>query len=71
MPDDLKTAITTTGYAKEVLADNTYADNMWGLPIFTGGTGIYYNTDMYTAAGITEPAEVDGRRSSRTRRSSW
>ncbi len=55
LPDDLKTAITTTGYAKEVLADNTYADNMWGMPIFTGGTGIYYNTDMYTAAGITSP----------------
>ncbi len=55
LPDDLKTAITTTGYAKEVLADNTYAGNMWGLPIFTGGTGIYYNTDMYTAAGITSP----------------
>lgn len=60
LPDDLKTAITTTGYAKEVLADGTYADNMWGLPIFTGGTGIYYNTDMYTAAGITSaPKSMD------------
>jgi multiple sugar transport system substrate-binding protein len=55
LPDDIKTAITTTGYAKEVLADNTYANNMWGLPIFTGGTGVYYNTDMYAEAGITGP----------------
>ena len=55
LPDDLKTAINATGYAKEVLADNTYANDMWGMPIFTGGTGIYYNTDMYTAAGITSP----------------
>jgi multiple sugar transport system substrate-binding protein len=60
LPDDLKTAITTTGYAPEVLADNTYADNMWGLPIFTGGTGIFYNTDMYAEAGITSaPASMD------------
>ena len=60
LPDDLKRAITTAGYAKEVLADNTYADNIWGLPIFTGGTGIYYNTDMYAEAGITSaPASMD------------
>jgi multiple sugar transport system substrate-binding protein len=55
LPDDLKTAITANGYAKEVIADGTYANNMWGLPIFTGGTGIFYNTDMYTAAGISGP----------------
>jgi multiple sugar transport system substrate-binding protein len=55
LPDDIKTAITTTGYAPEVLKDGTYANNMWGMPIFTGGTGIFYNTDMYTAAGISGP----------------
>ena len=55
LPADLNTAITAGGYAPEVLTDSTYADNMWGLPIFTGGTGIYYNTDMYAAAGITGP----------------
>ena len=55
LPADLNTAITAGGYAPEVLTDSTYAGNMWGLPIFTGGTGIYYNTDMYAAAGITGP----------------
>jgi len=60
LPADLSTAISTTGYAKEVLADNTYANNMWGLPIFTGGTGVFYNTDMYAAAGITSaPTSMD------------
>ena len=55
LPADLKAAITANGYAKEVIKDGTYSDNMWGLPIFTGGTGIFYNTDMYTAAGISGP----------------
>jgi multiple sugar transport system substrate-binding protein len=56
LPDDLKTAVNAAGaYAPEVLKDNTYKNNMWGLPIFTGGTGVYYNTDMYTEAGITGP----------------
>lgn len=55
LPDDIKTAITTSGYHKAVLADSYYADNYWGMPLFTGGTGVYYNTDMYKAAGITDP----------------
>jgi len=55
VPDDLKTAITGGGYADEVVKDTTYSDNIWSLPIFTGGTAVYYNTDMYTAAGITAP----------------
>jgi multiple sugar transport system substrate-binding protein len=55
VPDDLKTEITGGGYADEVVKDNTYADNIWGVPLFTGGTATYYNTDMYTEAGITEP----------------
>lgn len=56
LPDDLKTAVNAPGaYQAEILKDGTYKDNMWGLPIFTGGTGIFYNTDMYTEAGITGP----------------
>ncbi len=55
VPDDLKTAITGGGYAPEVVKDNTYANNIWGVPLFTGGTAVYYNTDMYTEAGISGP----------------
>jgi multiple sugar transport system substrate-binding protein len=55
VPDDMNTAITGGGYAPEVVKDNTYADGIWGVPLFTGGTAIYYNTDMYTEAGITGP----------------
>src|SRR5512132_2660852 len=47
LPDDIKTAVKADGaYAPEVLKDNTYKDDVWGMPIFTGGTGIYYNTDF-------------------------
>jgi multiple sugar transport system substrate-binding protein len=56
LPDDIKTAVRADGaYAPEVVKDNTYKDDIWGMPIFTGGTGIYYNTDDYAAAGITSP----------------
>lgn len=56
LPADLKAAVTAPGaYVAEVLEDGTYKDNLWGLPIFTGGTGIFYNTDMYADAGITGP----------------
>ncbi len=56
LPDDIKSAVTTAGaYVPEVIKDNTYKGEIWGMPIFTGGTAIYYNTDMYTAAGITGP----------------
>jgi multiple sugar transport system substrate-binding protein len=56
LPDDIKSAVMANGaYAPEVIQDNTYKNDVWGMPIFTGGTGIYYNTDFYTAAGITSP----------------
>ena len=56
LPDDIKSAVTAAGaYAPEVIKDNTYKDDVWGMPIFTGGTGIYYNTDFYSDAGITSP----------------
>ncbi len=55
VPDDLKGEITGGGYAPEVVQDNTYSDNIWGMPLFTGGTAVYYNTDMYTEAGLSGP----------------
>jgi multiple sugar transport system substrate-binding protein len=56
LPEDIKAAVKADGaYAPEVLKDNAYKDDIWGMPIFTGGTGIYYNTDDYAAAGIANP----------------
>jgi multiple sugar transport system substrate-binding protein len=55
LPDDLTAAVTTPAYNAAVIKDNSYTNKMWGVPLFTGGTGVYYNTDMYAAAGITAP----------------
>jgi len=55
LPDDLSEALTGGEYHDAVIKDSTYADDFWGLPLFTGGTAVYYNTDMYDEAGITEP----------------
>jgi multiple sugar transport system substrate-binding protein len=55
LPADIKAAVTGGGYADAVVKDNTYKGDVWGMPIFTGGTAIYYNTDMYAEAGISGP----------------
>ncbi len=55
LPDDLEATVTGGDYHEAVVQDSTYANDIWGLPIFTGGTGVFYNKDMYEAAGITEP----------------
>ncbi len=55
LPDDLEAAVTGGDYHPAVVQDGRYAEDIWGLPLFTGGTAVFYNTDMYTEAGITEP----------------
>ena len=55
LPDDLKTFVTGGAYDPAIVADNTYANKNWGVPLFIGTAGIYYNTDMFTKAGITAP----------------
>ena len=36
----------------------TYDDKMWGLPIDGETTGLFYRTDLFEAAGITEPPKT-------------
>ncbi len=60
VPDDIKAAVTGGGYHPAVVKDGQYANNLWGMPLFTGGTAVYYNKDMYQAAGISAaPASMD------------
>lgn len=54
-PDDIEAAVTGGDYHPAVVQDSTYAGDIWGLPIYTGGTAVYYNTTMYEEAGITDP----------------
>jgi multiple sugar transport system substrate-binding protein len=55
LPDDVKASVNVDSYHPSVVEDGTYANNIWGVPLFTGGTAVYYNTDMFAKAGITEP----------------
>lgn len=55
LPDDLKASATGGSYHPAVVTDGTYANNIWGVPLFTGGAAVFYNTDMFAEAGITEP----------------
>ena len=55
LPDDLKASVTGGAYDPAIVADNTYANKNWGVPLFIGTAGIYYNTDMFAQAGITTP----------------
>lgn len=34
--------------------DRTYDDLVYGIPVSVQFTGIFYNKDVFTAAGITE-----------------
>jgi multiple sugar transport system substrate-binding protein len=55
LPDDLKAFVTGGAYDPAIVADNTYSNNNWGVPLFIGTAGLYYNTDMLTQAGIAAP----------------
>jgi multiple sugar transport system substrate-binding protein len=54
-PDDLKTFVKSGAFVQAVVDDATYKNEVWGVPIFNGGTALYYNTDMLTEAGLSGP----------------
>ncbi|MDD2231709.1 MAG: sugar ABC transporter substrate-binding protein [Sphaerochaetaceae bacterium] len=37
------------------IANDSYNGKIYGVPLFQGRTALYYNTDMFAEAGITEP----------------
>ncbi|MEO8228600.1 MAG: extracellular solute-binding protein [Chloroflexota bacterium] len=54
-PDDLKTFVKSGAFVQAVVDDATYKNEVWGVPIFNGGTALYYNTDMLAEAGLSGP----------------
>jgi multiple sugar transport system substrate-binding protein len=54
-PDSLKTFVKSGAFVQAVVDDATYKNEVWGVPIFNGGTALFYNTDMLTEAGLSGP----------------
>ncbi len=40
------------------MAQMKQGDNLWGIPFSTSPTGIFYNADLFAAAGIPNPDEM-------------
>lgn len=55
LPDDLATFVKGGAYDPTVVQDSTYTDKLWSVPLFSGGTAIYYNKEMLAEAGIANP----------------
>lgn len=55
VPDDLLATINSDRYVDTVLKDSSYKDKIAGVPLFSSGSALYYNTDMLTEAGLNGP----------------
>jgi multiple sugar transport system substrate-binding protein len=55
VPDDLLGFVTKDHFSDTVLSDSTYNDKIVGVPVFSSGTALYYNTDMLSEAGLSGP----------------
>jgi multiple sugar transport system substrate-binding protein len=56
VPDDLQAFIKEPGhFSTEAITDSSYKDKIVGMPLFSSGTALYYNKDMFTEAGLTGP----------------
>jgi multiple sugar transport system substrate-binding protein len=55
VPDDLVATITPDRFGETAIKDSTYNDKIVGVPLFSSGTALYYNTDMLAEAGLSGP----------------
>jgi multiple sugar transport system substrate-binding protein len=56
VPDDLQAFIKETGhFSTEAITDASYKDKIVGMPLFSSGTALYYNKDMFAEAGLSGP----------------
>lgn len=58
MPDDIASFVTGDAY-NPFFADNaSYDGTVYGIPLFRGQGALFYNTDMFAAAGIANPPQT-------------
>jgi multiple sugar transport system substrate-binding protein len=55
VPADLLAAVGPDRYSETVIKDASYKDKVVGVPLFSSGTALYYNTDMLAEAGLSGP----------------
>ena len=58
-PADIASFVQDTGNFEKFFADNaSYNGQVYGVPLFRGQSALYYNTDMFKAAGLTDPPKT-------------
>lgn len=55
IPADLLAFVNKDHFTDTVISDSTYNGKVVGVPVFSSGTALYYNTDMLTEAGLSGP----------------
>jgi multiple sugar transport system substrate-binding protein len=55
IPPDLLEYGKSAAFVPALVEDSTYKGELRGIPLFNGGTALFYNTDMLAEAGLTEP----------------
>jgi ABC-type glycerol-3-phosphate transport system substrate-binding protein len=57
--DDLYTPADLEDFHDSLLTEVTYAGHVWGGPFFQSTQGVFYNVDLFEAAGVQAPASVE------------
>lgn len=58
-PDDVAAFVSDSANFDKFFADTaSYDGTVYGVPLFRGQGALYYNTDMFKAAGLTEPPKT-------------
>ena len=56
VPDEIQAFINEPGhFSAEAITDASYKDKIVGMPLFSSGTALYYNKDMFAEAGLSGP----------------
>lgn len=59
VPTWMKSFITSGAFDKFAVQNVTYKGQIWAVPIFLGENAIFYNKDMFAAAGLQPPKTMD------------
>jgi multiple sugar transport system substrate-binding protein len=58
-PENVAAYVTDTANFSEFFRDSaSYDGTVYGVPLFRGQSALYYNTEMFEAAGLTEPPQT-------------